>query len=417
MPPRPTSRRTRPASRSRAEDEPGHVGGRSSDRGHPRSDNCRSRRPTKRGSRPTRRRGRPGEHAGRPLLGSSDHRGVVCGASHGRPRRARPGARLCDRLTSGRFAALLPLVEFLRSVSAPSQFSSPRLRAAFVIDDPNLHASSYGYLRFDETRRAAREHGFHVAFATVPLDSWLARRSAAAWFKGSELSLLVHGNDHIRRELAHDTTPARAVARLAQAQRRIARLERRSRVGVSRVMAPPHGACSRLTMATLPRVGFEALCISRPYPWLDEPPPDEPLVGSAPSGSRRGSHRPPAAASLGAPRGSPPARIPRQAGDPLRPPHRCRRGARRIDRGRRRRESDWATSPGFHFMRSPARPSRPGAVTRSSRSACPRGARFSRRRPASTSSPFTPPRATYSSSPARDRFGVEGRTTSRRGRH
>ena len=88
-----------------------------------------------------------------------------------------PRERLCDRLTSGRFAALLPLVEFLRSVSAPSQFSSPRLRAAFVIDDPNLHASSYGYLRFDETRRAAREHGFHVAFATVPLDSWLARRA------------------------------------------------------------------------------------------------------------------------------------------------------------------------------------------------------------------------------------------------
>jgi hypothetical protein len=194
-----------------------------------------------------------------------------------------PRERLCDRLTSGRFAALLPLVEFLRSVSAGSRFSAPPLRAAFVIDDPNLHASSYGYLRYDETQKAARKHGFHVAFATVPLDSWLARRSAAAWFKGSELSLLVHGNDHIRRELEHDSTADRAVARLAQAQRRIDRLEQRSGVGVSRVMAPPHGACSRLMTATLPRVGFEALCISRPYAWLDEPPPDEPLVGWRPA--------------------------------------------------------------------------------------------------------------------------------------
>jgi len=195
-----------------------------------------------------------------------------------------PNERLCDRLTSGRFAALLPLVEFLRSLPGRS-FHPPPLRAAIVIDDPNLHASSYGFLRYGELATAARTHGFHVAFATVPLDGWLTRRSAATWFTGGNapLSLLVHGNDHVRRELAHDTTEEQALARLAQALRRIDRIERRSRVQVSRVMAPPHGASSQLTMATLPRLGFEALCISRPFPWLDGPPPDQPLVGWGPA--------------------------------------------------------------------------------------------------------------------------------------
>lgn len=196
-----------------------------------------------------------------------------------------PNERLCDRLTAGCFASLLPLVEFLRAIAPNIAFAPPTLRAAFIIDDPNLHASSYGFLRYDAVATLARRHGFHVALATVPLDSWLTRRSSASHFRGAEapLSLLVHGNDHIHRELARDGTSGRAIARLAQALSRIERLERRADVIVSRVMAPPHGACSRITMACLQRVGFEAMCVSRPYPWLDGPPTDQPRAGWHPA--------------------------------------------------------------------------------------------------------------------------------------
>ncbi len=192
-----------------------------------------------------------------------------------------PDERLCDRLVAGRFASLLPLLEFLRSITTTTAFVPAPVRAAFVIDDPNLHASSYGFLRYEALATLGRRHGFHVALATVPLDSWLARRGPARHFRGAEppLSLLVHGNDHVRQELAREGTERQVIARMAQAQRRIERLEQRADVTVSRVMAPPHGACSQLTMAALPRVGFEALCISRPYPWLDEPPADQPRAG------------------------------------------------------------------------------------------------------------------------------------------
>ena len=202
-----------------------------------------------------------------------------------------PNERLCDRLAAGRFASLLPLVEFLRGTRAGWRFEPAPIRAAFLIDDPNLHASSYGFLGYAAVADAARRHRFHLACATVPLDAWLARKSAAAWFTGADnpLSLLVHGNDHIRRELAYDATAGQAVARLSQALCRIESLERRTDIRVSRVMAPPHGACSRVAMQTLSRVGFEALCISRSYPWLEAPPPTAPLVGWFPADTVEGT--------------------------------------------------------------------------------------------------------------------------------
>jgi hypothetical protein len=44
---------------------------------------------------------------------------------------------------------------------------------------------------------------------------------------------------------------------------RIAVFERRSGLEVSRVMAPPHGACSEAFLRGMSRSGFEAICISR----------------------------------------------------------------------------------------------------------------------------------------------------------
>ena len=56
----------------------------------------------------------------------------------------------------------------------------PPPRASFVIDDPNLHWPSYGYLDYRELVAHAPQHGYHVGLATVPLDGWLIDRRAAA---------------------------------------------------------------------------------------------------------------------------------------------------------------------------------------------------------------------------------------------
>src|SRR5262245_19147313 len=90
------------------------------------------------------------------------------------------------------------------------------------------------------------------------------------------LSFCVHGNNHTKRELAQPYSDGERVSLLQQAIRRIETLERKAGVEVSRVMVPPHGACSHEMLEELPQRGFESACIShgslrahnRQRPWV-----------------------------------------------------------------------------------------------------------------------------------------------------
>jgi hypothetical protein len=99
----------------------------------------------------------------------------------------------------------------------------------------------------------------------------LASRKAVSLFRTrqAQLSLLVHGNDHVREEFARARSVAEFTAMAAQALRRIESFERRTGVRVSRVMAPPHSACSVLGARGMLRAGFAALC-TRPAPRAPE---------------------------------------------------------------------------------------------------------------------------------------------------
>lgn len=194
-----------------------------------------------------------------------------------------PNETLRARLSGASFLPLLPIVNFLRGV-ANDPFTSPPLRAAFMFDDPNLHSTSYGFLRYEQLVAESQRVGYHVAFATIPLDLWYASRSAVRLFHAhpDRLSLLVHGNDHLRRELGRPLEQGERRRLLARAMQRVERFERRTGLRIARVMAPPHGAISEALAAELPRFGFDALCVSRPYPWLDAPPGDKPASGWLP---------------------------------------------------------------------------------------------------------------------------------------
>jgi hypothetical protein len=195
------------------------------------------------------------------------------------------GEALREHLCAGRFMALLPLVHFLGVLLGQRGWQHPPLRASFVIDDPNLHWPSYGFLKYRELIDHAARHAYHVGFATVPLDGRLVEPRAAALVRenAAVLSLLMHGNDHTSRELGRLSTDAAAEVAIAQALRRIAALERRSGVRVERVMAPPHGACSEPALRAMFRLGLEAACISRPHPWRDGLPALTPLAGWHPA--------------------------------------------------------------------------------------------------------------------------------------
>jgi hypothetical protein len=163
------------------------------------------------------------------------------------------------------------LVQFLRSIGAAASVVPPS-RACFLIDDPNLRWRSYGFVDFAALADDADRYGYHVAVAMVPVDGWpIDRRARAAFARpGSHLSLLFHGNDHVRRELARPGSTREASTVVAQAVRRIERFERRSGLDVERVMVAPHGLCSEPTMSALLALGFDALCYSGYAPRRDD---------------------------------------------------------------------------------------------------------------------------------------------------
>jgi hypothetical protein len=194
---------------------------------------------------------------------------------------AEPGAgeTLREHLKAGRFMGLLALVHFLGAVAGAEGWVLPGPRASFVVDDPNLHWPSYGYLKYRELIAHAGRHGYHMGFATVPLDRWRVDRRAAALVResGGVLSLLMHGNDHLTHELGRLQSDREAESAMAQALRRTAALERRSGVGVERVMVPPHSRCSAQALRAMFRLGIEGVCLNRSYPWRDEEAAPTPL--------------------------------------------------------------------------------------------------------------------------------------------
>lgn len=193
------------------------------------------------------------------------------------------GETLREQLTAGRFMTLLPLVHFLKELSAPLSWKQPESHACFVFDDPNLHWWSYGFLDYRKVSAAAEAHGYCVTAATIPLDQWYIHRRTVELIRerGSRISFAVHGNNHTRHELRRVDDPVRAAILAAQALERIGAL-RRAGAEVAPVMVPPHGVCSIAMIEGCLRAGFDALCADWPYWWLEERDAVSPLSGWRP---------------------------------------------------------------------------------------------------------------------------------------
>jgi hypothetical protein len=207
--------------------------------------------------------------AGKPIWAQSDADGVSYETASALPSELEDYEFLRDHLTAGRFWSLLPIVHFLKKISQDVSQTSEVRRACFVIDDPNLRFPSYGYVSFPDLARDARECNYHVAVATIPLDLLFPGRRALSIFQAfrSELSLVVHGNDHVRRELERCHSVSEAERLILSAVARVERFEERARIRIDRVMCPPHGGCSPETLVALFRCGFLGLAASRPFPW------------------------------------------------------------------------------------------------------------------------------------------------------
>jgi hypothetical protein len=162
------------------------------------------------------------------------------------------------------FVGVLPLWHFVATQCAAQAEQMPPPSACFMVDDPNLHWPRYGHVDFAAIARDAERHDYHVAFATIPLDAWYSHAGAVAVFRAQSrrVSLLVHGNNHGRDELARVPSATAGAQLLGQALRRILALEARTGLQVRRIMVPPHGACAASLLGLLPAQGFEAACVS-----------------------------------------------------------------------------------------------------------------------------------------------------------
>jgi len=171
---------------------------------------------------------------------------------------------LRDHLRPGKCVRLLPLIHFLRQLTETDGFEFPKCLACVALDDPNLHWTSYGFVRFQDLARHAREANYHVAVATVPLDSWWTHSGTADIFRNhsGRLSLMMHGNDHTYMELGRASDKANFQHLMAQALRRMDRLEAKSGVRVARVMEPPHGVCSYESAQVLGNLGFASALLT-----------------------------------------------------------------------------------------------------------------------------------------------------------
>jgi len=176
---------------------------------------------------------------------------------------------IIDGLQESEFISLLPLVDFVRRVSAEHAWVRPGLRATLIIDDPNLHSPRYGYIDYARLAERARQVGFHACMATIPFDGWYVNPQAAKIFRDFRdvLSLTVHGNDHEAKELARAVSADEAARVVAQAVARTEAIERESGLAVARVMVPPHGACSGVYLEALARAGFLGATTTRGAVW------------------------------------------------------------------------------------------------------------------------------------------------------
>jgi hypothetical protein len=192
-----------------------------------------------------------------------------------------PGESLRDQLRDGRYLELLPMFEFLRELTGYQQ-RDDHFRATFIIDDPNLHWRSYGFVRFDALAAHAEAHGYHVTFATVPLDCWFAWPGAVRTFRAgaNAVSLTSHGAYHGYAELAARQPDDAATRLFDDATARMNRFTRRWGVPIGRVMVPPHHASALSVHRPLLSAGFQALCTRLGW-WADWPEAHRAIAGIA----------------------------------------------------------------------------------------------------------------------------------------
>lgn len=159
---------------------------------------------------------------------------------------------------------LIPILSYIRSILKEDDWIQPPIFANFMFDDPNLHSLQYGFIKYRDVINSALKHSYHASIATIPLDLWYVNKAVANLFRDyhNQISLLIHGNNHLRREFGANRTHEEAISLLLQAMKRVEKAQNKYGIDISRVVAPPHGACNELHLMAMSEVEIEGCCVS-----------------------------------------------------------------------------------------------------------------------------------------------------------
>ena len=177
---------------------------------------------------------------------------------------------LWNHLSENNILGFIPLIHFLREIVADISFILPPLRASYIVDDPNIRYSKYGYISFPKLLQSAIIHNYHVSFATIPLDLWWVSKSNIRFFqsKTKYFSLAIHGNNHVRYELIKNYDSQTRRMLLSQALKRVSSFERKNGIIINRVMIPPHGMCAQQMVQEISKLDFDSILVNEPFPWV-----------------------------------------------------------------------------------------------------------------------------------------------------
>ena len=190
---------------------------------------------------------------------------------------------LSQYLGRDQFLGVLPLLLFLKALCGDDDEWSPSpRRACLVFDDLNLRRATYGCVDFRAIAQSALERRYHAAVALIPLDANRVQPETAALFRDrpDQLSILIHGNDHLKLELARERPAAEQLAILAEARRRMAGVAARHALSICPIAEPPYGVFRSSYVQPFVSLGYEAvLCTIRQFLRCNPPSAQSPAFG------------------------------------------------------------------------------------------------------------------------------------------
>jgi hypothetical protein len=192
------------------------------------------------------------------------------------PKELLPHRALKDFFCAKDFISLFPFLHFLREIQGSSIPVLPPPRASFIIDDPNVRTTKYGFIDYRELISEAREYRYHVNIATIPIDCARASRSAVELFKTNpeQISLIDHGNNHTFSEFMM-RGESECSGTLRQIDSRLEFFKQKYQLEIDNVLTAPHGMMSREMLNAVSLFEFPGAVISRPFPWHPHDAPEE----------------------------------------------------------------------------------------------------------------------------------------------